>query len=149
MTGKFKSTGGTEFICEPCSVKDCQAVSQPTPFIPSYECPRCGKNEDIFKVLDRMEVKLTYFKPSGKYYSTGEMEVPGTMHLQDIWDIVDGRISAGQLPGLIEGHSEFIVYIEVPRHPHNHPRIMNVDAVMSHLAFGFIERDKEYGNRKV
>lgn len=139
MTDKFKSFCGIEFICVPCSVKDCQAVNNT--FIPNYPCPRCGKNEKLFQIQDRIKVKLTYFKPNGKYYTLGEMEVSGTIHMHDIWNVVDGLISAQQLPGLKEGHSEFIVHIEVPRHPHNHPYIMNVDAVMSHLAFGFIEKE--------
>jgi hypothetical protein len=74
---------------------------------------------------------LTYFLPTGKYYSSSEdLTVPGTMPLYEIWSIIDGKISAESLPGLIKGHSEFIVLVEVPGHPHNHPHLMNVDACM-------------------
>lgn len=68
-------------------------------------------------------VKLTYFKSGGKYYSGGEYQTK-KKDLGDIWDEVRHMRSIRHLPGLAEGCSEFVVLIEVPDHPHNHPRLI-------------------------
>ncbi len=68
-------------------------------------------------------VKLTYFKPSGKYYSDGEYE-SNKEDLWEIWNEVEQKRESGHLPGLIEGHSPFIVSVDVPDHPHNHPHLI-------------------------
>ena len=57
-----------------------------------------------------IKVKLTYFKVSGKYYSEGEFETKNTLH----WDIVEEvrKLKGdGKLPGLVDGATEFIIYI--------------------------------------
>jgi len=83
-----------------------------------------------------MQVKLTYFKPSGKYYSGAEYETqlpaedlqhpPGTRApaLFKIWEEVAQLRSERRLPGLINGHSWFGVLIDVPDHPHRHPHLL-------------------------
>ena len=75
-------------------------------------------------------VKLDYFKDTGKWYTEGEYETP-EKSLYEIWDEVREMMDKGKLPGLIEGHSEFIVLINVPDHPHDHPRLIipEVEAV--------------------
>lgn len=70
-----------------------------------------------------MIVKLTYFKPSGKYYSNGEYETTKE-HMFDIFDEVNDLLTNKKLPGLVEGHSLFNVLIDVPRHPNNHPHLV-------------------------
>lgn len=80
-----------------------------------------------------MKVELTYFKPNGKYYSSGSYEtklpgigtenVPG---MWQIWDEVLGFWTGKCLPDLIIGHSPFIVLVNVPSHPHNHPHLIGV-----------------------
>ena len=82
-----------------------------------------------------MKVKLTYFKSSGKYYSDGEYET-SIPHIEllhggakapplfQIWDEVAGMMVRGQLPDLIPGHSNFSVLVDVPDHPHRHPRMI-------------------------
>lgn len=48
-----------------------------------------------------IKVKLTYFKPSGKYYSEGEYETPfKTFH--QIIDQVRASLFAGSNPGLVD-----------------------------------------------
>lgn len=83
-----------------------------------------------------MLVKLCYFKPSGKYYSEGEYETAITavdlvhpdgahappIHL--IFSEVHELKTKQMLPGLIEGHSDFAVLIDVPDHPHRHPHLI-------------------------
>ncbi len=68
-------------------------------------------------------VKLTYFRLSGKYYSEGEYESAKT-HLFEIWREVRQFLLTRKLPGLVEGCSEFIILVDVPEHPHEHPRLI-------------------------
>lgn len=69
-------------------------------------------------------VQLTFFKGTGKYYSHGEYETE-LESLSDIWKEVDERIRNNDTPGV--GHpSTFIVLVNVPGHPHEHPRLLNV-----------------------
>ena len=70
-----------------------------------------------------MLVKLTYFKQSGKYYSEGTYTT-NRKDLGSIWYDVSLLMQDKELPGLTEGHSEFIVLVDVPEHPHRHPRLI-------------------------
>lgn len=90
-----------------------------------------------------MIVKLTYFKPTGKYYASGEYETKlphhwlklavktesgmteaSAPHLFEIWAEVEAMIELRRCPDLIEGHSDFLVAVDVPDHPHNHPHLI-------------------------
>lgn len=71
-------------------------------------------------------VHLTYFKPTGKYYSEASVMSAGP-ELFDIWDDVRTWMRTQCLPGLMAGHSEFIVLVEVPDHPNAHPHLMLPD----------------------
>lgn len=83
-----------------------------------------------------MKVKLTYFKPSGKFYAEGEYETrlsaddlqhpPGARApaLFKIWEEVAQIRNERCLPGLISGHSWFGVLIDAPDHPHRHPHFL-------------------------
>lgn len=73
-----------------------------------------------------MKASLTYFKPNGKYYSNGELELTSALPLWMIWEKVAQLASSKTLPGLAEGHSDFIILVEVPDHPHNHPTLIGV-----------------------
>ena len=72
-----------------------------------------------------MLVKLTYFKPSGKYYSEGSYTT-NRGQLFDIWDEVKKMQEELDLPGLVPGHSEFIISVDVPNHPYRHPHLILV-----------------------
>ena len=70
-------------------------------------------------------VKLTYFRPSGKYYSEGEIHVDGSLELLEIWDHISKLRARGRLPGLIEGAGkEYIISVDAPGHRHEHPRLL-------------------------
>lgn len=84
-----------------------------------------------------MRVKLTYFKPTGKFYASGEFDSQCPSHeltrypewiigpyLHAIWVEVAVLVEAKRLPGLEEGHSDFLVSVDVPDHPHNHPHLI-------------------------
>jgi len=68
-------------------------------------------------------VHLTYFKPTGKYYSTGEYATTAD-HLYEVWEDVRGMLDRRELPGLQRGHSLYIVHVDVPDHPHRHPHLV-------------------------
>lgn len=70
-----------------------------------------------------MKVLLSYFKPNGKWYSDDEYETSKEL-LFEIWDEVRAMRDARRLPGLVEGHSEYIVSVDVPDHPHRHPHLI-------------------------
>jgi hypothetical protein len=72
---------------------------------------------------EMIQVRLTYFKRTGKYYSSGEYDSP-MKPLHEIWDDVRNMMAEGKWPGLIEGDHDFIVYVDAPRHPHAHPRLI-------------------------
>jgi len=67
-------------------------------------------------------VKLIYFKDTGKYYSDGSY-LSQRIHLWEIWDEVDQMFKKKKRPGLVDGNNEFYTLIEVPDHPYNHPRL--------------------------
>lgn len=71
-----------------------------------------------------LTVKLTYFKQSGKYYSSGEFSTPADVQLFDVWEQVKEMRDSGNLPSLVSGCREFNILIEVPGHRHEHPRFL-------------------------
>jgi hypothetical protein len=60
-----------------------------------------------------VDVKLTYFKQSGKYYSEGTLQVT-TDKAWDIYGIVRNLLKERCLPELVDGHSNFIVHVDIP-----------------------------------
>lgn len=72
-----------------------------------------------------MLVKLTYFLESGKYYSEAEYEIE-SLPLHIIWQNVIEKMNGKRLPGLREGHSDFIVLVDVPEHQHRHPILLGI-----------------------
>lgn len=66
------------------------------------------------------EVKLTYFKKSGKFYGNGSY-LSKKVGLWEIWEEINNMFKNQKMPGLIDGPQDFITYVEVPAHPHNHP----------------------------
>jgi hypothetical protein len=64
-----------------------------------------------------MKVKLTYFRrESGKYYTEGEYDTK-LQDLNDIWKEIKNMKIA-----LIR--SDFIILVNVPEHPFNHPKLI-------------------------
>ena len=102
-----------------------------------------GSNIDAAKVLQRLmlqgpgqnaeqmgredlpgfKVLLTYFNSHGKFKYEGTYRTFKS-ELYQIFDEVREMHSARKLPGLVQGHSEYIVYITVPTHPHNYPSLI-------------------------
>lgn len=70
-----------------------------------------------------MRVKLTYFKEHGKYYTEAEYSTERA-YLFEIWAEVELMSRTRGLPGLVKDHSPFIVLVDVPEHPHNHPHLV-------------------------
>jgi len=70
-----------------------------------------------------MLVDLIYFRLSGKYYSSGSY-MTNKENLGEIWEEVRGMQQTKNLPGLMTGHSEFHISIDVPDYPYNHPHLI-------------------------
>ena len=70
-----------------------------------------------------MRVELDYFKNNGKYYTSGSYDTD-LEDLTDIWSEIRSMGARQVLPGLHIGHSEVIVSVDVPNHPHNHPKLI-------------------------
>lgn len=66
------------------------------------------------------KVEITYFKPSGKFYSKGSY-ISSKEHMFEIYDEVEELFRLGKRPGLVDGHSGFSAYVECPEHELNVP----------------------------
>lgn len=71
--------------------------------------------------MNKLTVKLTYFKKSGKFYDEGKFEVDSTTPLYRIWDMVKKMHKDGELPGLVSGARFPFIHVNVPGHEHEHP----------------------------
>lgn len=71
------------------------------------------------------KVELIYFRKNGKYYTEGEYE-SSREYLYEIWEDVQKMHRDKCLPGLRPEHSPFIVLVNVPDHPHDHPHLIGV-----------------------
>jgi len=70
-------------------------------------------------------VKLEYFRPeSGKYYTDGEYETD-LSDLTEIWYEVIDKKRNEELPGI--NGNEWIIYVRVPDHPCDHPKIIPLE----------------------
>lgn len=69
------------------------------------------------------KVSLNYFRETGKFYSEGDYRT-NKVHLWEIWEEVQDMLDNRKLPGLIEGHSEYSVIVDVPQHVHRHPHLI-------------------------
>jgi len=75
-----------------------------------------------------MLIKLTYFKPSGKYYACDEM-LMDFCSFHTIVERVAGMHDDGRLPGLMEGAGkQYFVLVETPEvggeGPHGVPHLL-------------------------
>jgi len=70
-----------------------------------------------------MIVQLTYFKSSGKYYSSGSYST-SKQHLFEVWEEVQVMANSRELPDLIRGHSDFTTLVRVPDHPNDYPQLI-------------------------
>ena len=79
-----------------------------------------------------MNVKLTFFKDTGKYYSgaTYESDLPASEPIYRFWEEVERmRVNRDSRTGLSSGGADFFCVIEIPDHSMSHPRmLLPVDA---------------------
>ncbi len=72
-----------------------------------------------------LEVILTYFKDTGKYYSGGEGYVAHHLNLEEVWETIRAWQRQGTLPGLCpHAGKDFYILVRVPNHPHDHPKLL-------------------------
>ena len=58
-----------------------------------------------------MKLELTYFKPHGKYYSSGTMEFSDDVMPWNALQAIRSKLRIRMLPGLIAGHSYYHVLV--------------------------------------
>jgi len=68
-------------------------------------------------------VKLIYFKESGKYYSSGSYET-NCEHMFEIFAEVKDKVHNGELPGLMKGSKHYHVLIADSNHPQFYPGLI-------------------------
>lgn len=72
-----------------------------------------------------LKVNLTYFKRSGKFYDQGAFDTYANWPLYKIWELAREMRDNGRLPGLVDGAGrEFMVLVNAPGHPHEHPYLI-------------------------
>jgi hypothetical protein len=89
-------------------------------------------------MIKHLTVKLSYFKPHGKWYTDAEMDFTYDSDepppLFKVWDTVILLRDLRMLPGLVKGHSQYLILVCVPDHPHGHPTIIVPEAMKSEHA---------------
>lgn len=96
----------------------------------TYVCAQCGQRHRIFEIqYPPFVVNLTYFKPSGKFYSSGSYET-NFSSLLDIHQECLDKLKHGDWPDLFPGKHEFNILVRVENHPMDYPyMIMNSNLV--------------------
>ncbi len=71
-------------------------------------------------------VKLTYFKESGKYYSSAEFNVDESSytHFYQVFDLVENMQRNGDLPELTRGTAWPIILVTSDDHPNSYPGLI-------------------------
>jgi hypothetical protein len=78
-------------------------------------------------VGEHQEVELQYFRPDGRYYSSGSFRVAIGTPLWAIFVQVRTMKKLQRLPGLVDGASSYHVLVNAPGHPDEHPHIVPAD----------------------
>lgn len=73
------------------------------------------------------KITVTYFKPSGKYYSTGEY-ITQKSHMYEVFDEFRAMLQRGERPGLVDGHSGFTAILNCDEHPMGYPAMFTGEA---------------------
>lgn len=74
-----------------------------------------------------IKVKLTYFKRGGKYYTEweGDLDLGDETPIHQVWDNIQScRRDDMPAPGLCSSSRDYMVLVECPGHPHDHPVIL-------------------------
>ena len=70
------------------------------------------------------KITLTYFKSSGKYYTTG-IYYTSEKDMWGVFDEVKDKQARGFLPDLVEGGGrEFLIHVDASEHPNGYPALI-------------------------
>lgn len=69
-------------------------------------------------------ISLTYFKPSGKYYTHGEFKVSKDLQMFNVAELVQDMRKKRNLPGLSTNGADFDIHVDSHRHPLGYPMII-------------------------
>lgn len=93
---------------------------------PNQTFKEVNLNED--KEVNPRLVIINYFKPNGKYYSTGEYltKVENNGNTYAVFDEVEELQHTGKLPGLIEGSGkDYYIHVNCDNLPNGFPCIIH------------------------
>lgn len=84
--------------------------------------------DELQSVPEYYEVKLTYFRPTGKYYSSGVC-YSNLRLLGDLFTSIRNRVHPNgvkfeSMPGLTSLGDDFIIHVDPIGHPHRHPAVI-------------------------
>jgi hypothetical protein len=74
-----------------------------------------------------MNIKLTYYKQSGKFYSDAIMVIPGdptNWPMFRVFEHVKDVLNLRMLPELVHGHSPYYVHVDPVDHPLGYPSLV-------------------------
>jgi len=115
----------THVLCEDCG-PNCE-VDHTGKCVSEFCLKQHGKeNKKINQTMNqKYKVKLTYFKPTGKYYTEGEYETEKKW-MFEISDEVRQMANTQTLPG-INGNEWFILIQPEENHPNSYPCLIIPD----------------------
>lgn len=64
-----------------------------------------------------MQVKLEYFKISGKFYTSADWEVMDDLEMYEIFQLAHRWSRRGTLPGIRGNHNNYFIRVTCPDHP--------------------------------
>jgi hypothetical protein len=107
-------------------IRRVRATYSPAGFILKLTPARIAEINEAFTLVAPVKpvswtIKLTYFKPSGKYYTHGEYRT-NKANMFEIADEVEHMNTHGALPGLTSGcEGYFHIHIDAGDHPNAYP----------------------------
>lgn len=114
------------FICQECLEENYNNFAFPTSVGP---CEICGKTKNCCDVPSRIlkpkhpkyEIKLEYFKQSGKFYTSGSYMTTKESML-DVLEEIKTMKAESKLPGI--AGNEWIIHVNADEHPHGFPMLI-------------------------
>lgn len=71
------------------------------------------------------KIKLSYFRPSGKFYASGELMWPDDQAMFKLFDHIKYLQQEGDLPGLVKfGGKAFYIHVDADMHPRDYPALI-------------------------
>lgn len=95
-----------------------------------HELPAMWESADMLggeTDADQYRIKVLYFKPYGKFYSSGEYWTD-KQHMYQVFEEFEAMLAAGKRPGLVDGHDGFTAVLDCSGHPMGYPACFHYKA---------------------